>query len=204
MKTSPIAGKRLMAGLAGLGLLLAACGSDDARANPTTTTATPGSTTMTAPAPTEPTTTATEATAATTPPSSTSTTTTAPPTTNESITTSDEGQDTPVINDWRLDVESLPCEESDLPGSPGGEAVLPASWAAGNADYVEFLVDGDLRAANSVREVAGPGNIQVPCNPALNDGHQIVLVAYTGNPGDPGPETVGEALIVVTTATKDN
>ena len=190
-----------MAGLAGLGLLVAACGDDNASATPTTatTTATAEATTTAAPDTAE--TTTTTAAGSTTVGSQPSSTTGPPSTTAESTTTTGEGQDVPVINDWRLEVESLPCEPSDLPGSPGGEAVLPASWAAGNADYVVFLVDGDLRAANSVRDVAGPGNIQVPCDPALNDGHEIVIVAYTGSPGDPGPDTVGEALIVITTAT---
>lgn len=185
-----------MAGLTGLGLLVAACGSDDASANPPTTTSS-----------TEPTTTTNAPT--TSPPSFESTTTTAEPTTTSApttteVTTIDEGQDRPVINDWRLDVESLPCEESDLPGSPGGEAVLPAKWAAGNADHVNFVVDGDQRPANSVRDVTGPGNVQVPCDPALNDGHEVTLIAYTGTPGDPGPETATQTLVVITTATKGN
>lgn len=82
--------------------------------------------------------------------------------------------------------------------------MLPATWAAGNADFVTFIVDGDQRPANSVRDVAGPGNIQVPCDPALNDGHEITIIAYTGSPGSSSPGTEGETLIVVTTATTES
>ncbi len=198
---SPAATRRLMAGLAGLGLLVAACASDDASANPTATTPSTSTTAMPATPSTEPTSTTTGSTATTT----VSTNTSAEPTTTvQSATTIDEGQDRPVINDWSLEVESLPCEESDLPGSRGGEAVLPADWAAGNADFVNFIVDGDQRPANSVRDVMGPGNVQVPCDPALNDGHEVTMIAYTGTPGDPGSETVSQTLIVITTATKGN
>ncbi len=106
----------------------------------------------------------------------------------------------PTITSWQLDVDDMACEPSDLPGSPGGEAVLPASWTTAGADHVAFTVDGDLRPANLVRDPSGPGNIQVPCDPTLNDGHQISITAFAGDPGDPGPGTVGESFIVVTTA----
>lgn len=187
---------RLLLGLAGLILLLASCG-DDAEALATSSETTDQATT------TEPSTTVKPSTSQTPPTTETSdsiTSTTAGSTTSGGGG-SDEGQDTPVINDWRLDVESLPCEVSDLPGSPGGEAVLPATWAAGNADFVNFIVDGDQRPANSVRDVVGPGNIQVPCDPALNDGHEVTMIVYTGSPGSPGPGTTGQTFIVVTTAT---
>ena len=199
------------AGLLGLCLVLASCGdSGDAAGGSTTTstaetptsistTAASGSDTSASTAPLAPP--SGEAPTSTTAPVSTDApSSTGVPTTNAEP---NAGQDQPTINGWRLDVESQPCEESNLPGSPGGEAVVPASWAAGNADFVEFVVDGDLRPANLVREVVGPGNIQVPCDPALNDGHEITIVAYTGTAGDPGPSTSGETLIVITTATVD-
>lgn len=184
--------KRLITGFVGLGLIAAACSAGDADANPappaeaSTTTEGPEATPSLA--------------------SSTTTVETDNPTTTTTTTTTTivDSQDTPQINEWRLDAESVRCEESDLPGSAGGEATLPAVWAAGNADFVNFVVDGDRRPANVAREVSGPGNIQVPCDPTLNDGHEITLVAYTGSPGDPVAETASETLIVITTATKDN
>ena len=110
-------------------------------------------------------------------------------------------QSGPTITNWQLEVDEVPCEPSDLPGSPGGEAVLPAAWATLGADHVAFTVDGDLRPANLVRDPSGPGNIQVPCDPTLNDGHQVSITAFAGEPGAPGPGSVGETFIVVTTAT---
>ena len=107
----------------------------------------------------------------------------------------------PTITSWQIEVDEVACEPSDLPGSPGGEAVLPAQWATIGADHVAFTVDGDLRAANLVREPNGPGNIQVPCDPTLNDGHQVSITAFESDPANPGPGSVGETLIVVTTAT---
>ncbi len=81
---------------------------------------------------------------------------------------------------------------------------MPASWAAGNAEHVQFVVDGDLRPANMARDVRGTGNIQVPCDPELNDGHEVIIVAYPGPPGDAGDPVEGPRLFVTTTATVDN
>ena len=122
----------------------------------------------------------------------------APPTPPPSPTPAPSG---PTITSWQLEVDEVPCEASDLPGSPGGEAVLPATWSTVGADHVSFTVDGDLRPTNLVREPSGPGNIQVPCDPTLNDGHQVSITAFGGDVGDPGPGTTGETFIIVTTAT---
>lgn len=106
-----------------------------------------------------------------------------------------------MITSWQLEADEMPCEPSDLAGSPGGEAILPAAWATSGADHVAFTVDGDLRPANLARDPSGSGNIQVPCDPTLSDGHQVSITAYLGDPGNPGPGSVGETFIVVTTAT---
>ncbi|MEL7159080.1 MAG: hypothetical protein AAFN30_21150 [Actinomycetota bacterium] len=195
--------------VAALGLALAACGggvdaasTTSSEPRPSSTTETTSASTSTEAATSAPSTTSAEPT--TTAGSGTeSTPTSDAPTTSTTAASDESGQDQPTINGWSLEVSSQPCEESDLPGGPGGEAVVPAVWAAGNADFVEFVVDGDRRPANMVREVAGPGNVQVPCDPALNDGHEITIVAYTGSPGDAGPGVVGETHIVITTATVD-
>lgn len=202
----------LAAGAIGVPILIAGCGNNSSAAHPAdTTTGLPldsGSTESTAATTTAPPTTgATASTAApTTAPAPTAPSTTAPTTSGSSADSmgDDEGQDTPTINDWAIDVDSAECEVSDLPGAPGGEAAVPASWAAGNAEYVQFVVDGDLRPANMARDVRGTGNIQVPCNPELNDGHEVIIVAYPGPPGDPGDPVEGPRLFVTTTATVDN
>ncbi len=202
----------LAAGAIGVPILIAGCGSDSSAAQPVDTI--PGSppdsdstesTTSTTTAP--PTTVATASTAAPTTAPAATTPSTTPPTTSASSADSggdDEGQDTPTIIDWAIDVDSAECEVSDLPGGPGGEAIVPASWAAGNAEHVQFVVDGDLRPANMTRDVRGTGNIQVPCDPELNDGHEVIIVAYPGPPGDAGDPVEGPRLVVTTTATVDN
>ncbi len=196
----------LVVGAAAIALLAVGCASDSSATQPHDTI--PGSPPESIPTEsTDPTTTSSPPVAeqSTTTAAPTTETTTAPSTAAPSTdATVDEGQDTPIIIDWAIEVDSADCAVSDLPGSPGGEAVVPASWAAGNADYVQFVVDGDLRPANMVRDVRGPGNIQVPCDPALNDGHEVIIVAYAGTPGDPGDPVEGPRLLVTTTATVDN
>ncbi len=189
----------LVSAAVGATVLAASCGGGSSAAQPDDTI--PGSppdhvpsesTASTTTSPAAPPTESTAGTSATTTPST------------GTATDEDEGQDTPTIIDWTIDVDAAECRVSDLPGSPGGEAVVPASWAAGNAEYVDFIVDGDLRPANTVRDVRGTGNIQVPCDPELNDGHEVIIVAYAGPPADPGIPVEGSRLIVTTTATVDN